>query len=197
MRGWVDSHKEEIKSFMQFLAQRIADGKTDSETALKLLGIYAESGIRKYIKSGSFTENAPSTVKQKGSSRPLIDTGTLRNSIRYEIVKKKKNKKNTLEYGKNDEKFASELAKHIRLKAGMKLEIIGKMDMTSIVGMHYFIQILLFYFKKLNYKELESMAQYVLARDEMGKNIDKTMIIKLYRTLQSVIGVFTHKPCKT
>lgn len=93
MRGWVDSHKEEIKSFMQSLAQRIADGKTDSDTALKVLGIYAESGIRKHIKSGSFTENAPSTVKQKGSSRPLIDTGTLRNSIRYEIVKKKKNKK--------------------------------------------------------------------------------------------------------
>lgn len=109
MRGWVDSHKEEIKSFMQSLAQRIADGKTDSDTALKLLGNYAESGIREHIKSGSFTPNAPITiqggwmrdkdsgkafkVKGKGSSQPLIDEGTLRDSIRYEIVKKKKNKK--------------------------------------------------------------------------------------------------------
>ena len=37
--------------------------------------------------TGSFTPNKPATIKRKGSSRPLIDTGHLRQSITSKVVK--------------------------------------------------------------------------------------------------------------
>ena len=41
------------------------------------------------IVNGGFEPNKESTVKRKGSSKPLIDTGTMRNAVSYEVVKKK------------------------------------------------------------------------------------------------------------
>lgn len=43
--------------------------------------------IKETMSSGSFTANAPLTIERKGSSQPLIDTGTLRGSIRGEVEK--------------------------------------------------------------------------------------------------------------
>lgn len=52
---------------------------------LKLLGELAETDIRKKITNLSDPPNSPLTVELKGSSNPLIDTGALRQSIRYEV----------------------------------------------------------------------------------------------------------------
>lgn len=35
---------------------------------------------------GNWAENAPSTIKRKGSDRPMIDTGTLASNIEWEVV---------------------------------------------------------------------------------------------------------------
>ena len=40
------------------------------------------------ITSGSFAPNAESTIKKKGSSKPLVDTGRMRKSVNYVIQKK-------------------------------------------------------------------------------------------------------------
>jgi hypothetical protein len=86
IRGWVDSKREQIAKTIEKLYGQVNDGKMFGATALNRLGQYAEYGIRSYLRNGSFVPNSERTVKMKGSSRPLIDTGTLRNSIRYEIV---------------------------------------------------------------------------------------------------------------
>jgi len=57
---------------------------------MELIGVKAQS-----ISQGAFTtkgygqwqELSPKTVEKKGSSQILIDTGTLRNSITYQVVK--------------------------------------------------------------------------------------------------------------
>lgn len=90
MRGWADSHKEQIKQTMQSVAQAVSSGKIEAETAIDRLGQYCQDGVKSYIRRGDFTPNSPATIERKGSSRPLIDTGTMRNSIRYEIVRNKK-----------------------------------------------------------------------------------------------------------
>lgn len=87
IKGWVNNKKEKILRTIEKLYSSVASGNMSSEQALKKLGEFGQDGIKSYIRSGDFTPNAPSTIKQKGSSRPLIDTGTLRNSIRYEVVK--------------------------------------------------------------------------------------------------------------
>jgi len=45
---------------------------------------------KNYIKAGNnLAPNAPSTIAQKGSSKPLIDTGSMLNSITYAVRKKR------------------------------------------------------------------------------------------------------------
>ncbi len=45
------------------------------------LGVLLQSEIQKAITGGGFAPNKPSTIKRKGSSRPLVDTGKLRQGV--------------------------------------------------------------------------------------------------------------------
>jgi hypothetical protein len=47
----------------------------------------AQNDVRKAIRDLDSPPNAESTIKAKGSSNPLIDTGQMINSIRWEYVK--------------------------------------------------------------------------------------------------------------
>lgn len=61
-------------------------GTNDSEKALKMLGEIMRGDIVLSLTNLNTPPNAPSTIKQKGSSNPLIDTGLLKNSISWELV---------------------------------------------------------------------------------------------------------------
>lgn len=60
-------------------------GTNDGEKALKMLGEIMRGDIVLSLTNLNTPPNAPSTIKQKGSSNPLIDTGLLRNSISWEL----------------------------------------------------------------------------------------------------------------
>jgi hypothetical protein len=91
VRGFADGQREQIAKTMEKLGGLVTGGKLKAEDAIKRLGEYGQSGIKSYIRNGTFTPNADSTVAKKGSSMPLIDTGTLRNSIRYQVIEKSVN----------------------------------------------------------------------------------------------------------
>jgi hypothetical protein len=56
--------------------------KADSvEKELNKIALVSESIVKKTIRDGSYEPNAPSTIKRKGSSRPLIDTGAMLNAV--------------------------------------------------------------------------------------------------------------------
>jgi phage gpG-like protein len=87
--GFVENKDSEIKTTQELLVKLVASGKMDAETAVRRLGQFAQDGIKSYIMTGTFEPNREETKRRKkGSSKPLIDTGTMRNSIRYEVVKK-------------------------------------------------------------------------------------------------------------
>jgi hypothetical protein len=88
IRGWVENNTAKINATQERLFKQVSEGKLDAENAVARLGQFAQDGIKRYIKEGDFTENADITKKRKKSSRPLIDTGTMRNSVRYEVKKK-------------------------------------------------------------------------------------------------------------
>lgn len=48
-------------------------------------GLIGANAAKKYFTSGNLAPNSPLTIKMKGSSRPLIDTGALRQSITYVV----------------------------------------------------------------------------------------------------------------
>lgn len=87
LRKSVDENEGKIRSFLKEKAEDIVDGAT-AEQILKEIGIFQKDLIQEKITSGSFSPNAESTVRQKGSSIPLIDSGRMRQSVNYEIKEK-------------------------------------------------------------------------------------------------------------
>ena len=60
----------------------------DMLQTLGIVGTVIKDDIATSITELSDPPNAPSTIKQKGSNNPLIDTGFMRNSVSYVITEK-------------------------------------------------------------------------------------------------------------
>jgi hypothetical protein len=67
------------------VAVDVVAGKNKAITVYRLVGNVASNDVKQYIASGSFAPLSPVTIARKGSSKPLIDTGQLRQSITYEV----------------------------------------------------------------------------------------------------------------
>lgn len=76
--------------FIAMIRKDMADGKLDMDMLLKKAGAYWVGLVKKQITDIRKPPNAPSTIKKKGSSNPLIDTGQLRASIGYEVIRKER-----------------------------------------------------------------------------------------------------------
>ncbi|MDR0388756.1 MAG: hypothetical protein LBH73_01650 [Spirochaetaceae bacterium] len=88
VRGWADGRREQIAKTMEKFGRQITSGLYGASTIIRRLGEYGQGGVKSYIRNGPHIENADSTKRRKGSSKPLIDTGTLRNSIRFQIIER-------------------------------------------------------------------------------------------------------------
>lgn len=78
----------ELEEMQVKLARAIVMKGMDPLRALNILGSWAASQIKNGITSeeiGAFPL-AESTIARKGSSKPLVDTGLLKNAISYEVV---------------------------------------------------------------------------------------------------------------
>ena len=87
LRMSVDDNSDKINSFMSAQKRSIIKGEP-ADRILKKIGIFQKDLIQEKITEGSFAPNAPSTIKAKGSSKPLIDTGRMRQSVNFEIKQK-------------------------------------------------------------------------------------------------------------
>lgn len=85
MRQTFDSNISKIEKFIKRKQSEVFRGKISGLTALNSLGVFYTGKVKETIKNGSFKALSPKTIKKKGSSKPLIDTGRLRNSIDHEI----------------------------------------------------------------------------------------------------------------
>jgi hypothetical protein len=81
-----------ISNELQAAAKAALDGnQQQAETKLRRAGIAAQRAAQKWFTDprNGWAPNKPSTIKAKGSSRPLIDSGALRKAITY-VVKDSK-----------------------------------------------------------------------------------------------------------
>lgn len=85
MRSWFDANQKRIHKMFIKMTNLIKNQKIDAKTALKRLGEWAVGELKKSIIELRTPANAPSTIRIKGSSNPLIDTGTMLNTITYKI----------------------------------------------------------------------------------------------------------------
>lgn len=74
-------YRQQIQKF----APALLAGKVSPEIALNVVGRLATDIIRKTITTGEWVPNSPETIAQKGSDRPLIDTGHMRMSATYVV----------------------------------------------------------------------------------------------------------------
>lgn len=87
IRGSVDNNKEKIGQFMVQEASEIQQGKSAAQV-LKAVGVFQKGVVQEEITNGNFVPNLPATIKRKGSDKPLIDTGRMRQSVQYTITDK-------------------------------------------------------------------------------------------------------------
>ncbi|BCQ68236.1 hypothetical protein PEQA60_22260 [Pseudomonas sp. Eqa60] len=52
---------------------------------LEAVGVVAEAAVKVYMTELRTPPNAASTIRQKGSSNPLIDTGAMRQSVTHKV----------------------------------------------------------------------------------------------------------------
>lgn len=77
-RTWATSLKRRVRGYVR--------GKIDLASLLSRVGLEAKGDIQETITTLREPPNAPRTVEEKGSDNPLIDTGQMRQSIRYEAT---------------------------------------------------------------------------------------------------------------
>lgn len=89
MRSSVDASKKKLETMLSKLSAQVLDGKMGKKQALGLVGTFVQNLFRAKITAGVPPPNKPSTVKRKGSSKPLVDTGQLLGAIDFEVKEAK------------------------------------------------------------------------------------------------------------
>lgn len=80
LRAWFDENEPKLhKAIKAELDAALDTGKP--KRAFKSLAVTIQASIQQRISNGIDPENAESTIRQKGSSTPLIDEGIFRSAI--------------------------------------------------------------------------------------------------------------------
>lgn len=92
IRSATDEAKDEFRKFLRDGTIKVLKGKMTKRRLIGLLGLLGEKKIKEKITDGPFVPNAPSTIKAKGSSSPLIHHTRLKGSITSRLEGKVKKK---------------------------------------------------------------------------------------------------------
>lgn len=87
IRSTADEQRRAVADIAEKELDRILTGKSTINESLRIMGEFMEGRIKRKIIDLRTPPNAPATIARKKSSNPLIDTGQLKNVIRYEIEK--------------------------------------------------------------------------------------------------------------
>ncbi len=88
LRSTFDDKNKEWFKFMKKQLEHVLQGRMDARTLCERLGAKMVGDIQEKLTDLNSPPNAPSTIAQKGSSNPLIDSGGLRQRITYKVVRR-------------------------------------------------------------------------------------------------------------
>lgn len=83
LRSGINDSQQNIKKLYEKMMPEVISNDLDIRSIQSMVGEIAVGRIVERISEGIDPGNAESTIKKKGSSTPLIDTGHLRQSITY------------------------------------------------------------------------------------------------------------------
>lgn len=87
MKQSFENHEDELQAACSKAIKTVSSGGS-AEQALNQLGVTCKALVQMEIRDGKFVPNAESTIKKKKSDKPLIDTGTMRQSVQYVVTKR-------------------------------------------------------------------------------------------------------------
>jgi len=87
LRSTYERDQSKFLAILRRYKLQLVREKITVRQVLTFVGEYAQKQIQKTLTAGGipFIPNSPATIESKGSSKPLIDSGQLRQSIRYEV----------------------------------------------------------------------------------------------------------------
>lgn len=88
IRSTIRDKESEIAKLLKQAAKGVVSGKVSLVRALNLIGQWAVKEIKSKIVAGAGIPPplAQATIKRKRSSRPLVDTGQLKNAITHVVI---------------------------------------------------------------------------------------------------------------
>lgn len=89
IRGTFDAKQTAWQALAAKLLRGVIQGKLEPEQALGILGEQAVADMRAFVRAGVEPALKPATIRRKGSSAPLIDTGRYLQSFAWALVAKK------------------------------------------------------------------------------------------------------------
>lgn len=84
IRQTFEDNQQALAQYLGRVVENVAKGD-DLVQELSKFGQWYQDKQKKILKSYPWTPNAPSTRRSKKSSKPLVDTSQLVNSIRYKV----------------------------------------------------------------------------------------------------------------
>lgn len=90
LRSGIKRNRQDFIRLNRINLVKILQGKMTIDIALGLLGEMAKAAVQKEIRIGKFKPLSERTIARKGSSKPLIDTGNMIQSITYSVEKAQK-----------------------------------------------------------------------------------------------------------
>jgi hypothetical protein len=88
IRSGFDDREKDIHSRAIELLKKVLTMDLDTATYFDILGQHIVDNLQEYLTAIDNPENHPFTIGRKESSNPLIDTGRMRDSITFKVVKR-------------------------------------------------------------------------------------------------------------
>ena len=85
IRSTIEGDSKEIKEVSRKQYKKVLDGDINLKQGLGILGTFVMGKIQEKFTKNTWSPNSSSTIILKGSTKPLIDSGQLRQSISYEV----------------------------------------------------------------------------------------------------------------
>ena len=88
MRRTIEKHQDEWVKFLNENFDVELDNNVTLEQIMRKIGAIMAADMKRTIDENLPPPNSPETIKRKGSSHTLIDTGAMRQSIHSGVIKK-------------------------------------------------------------------------------------------------------------
>lgn len=82
--GW-DNNKDDVEKRIERFLPQMMELDINLDTFLEAVGKEVEGRLKEFMKNLHYPPNSSFTIRRKGSSNPLIDTGALLDSITYKV----------------------------------------------------------------------------------------------------------------